>query len=418
MDFISVFLYDVGIFFYSVVAKIASLNNQKAKLFIDGRKNIFDAISAKLKNDTHPKIWFHCASLGEFEQARPIIESIKATHPQYKVIVTFFSPSGYEFRKKYDQADYIFYLPLDTKSNAQKLISLFNPSTVFFVKYEFWFHYLTQLHQQKIPTYLISANFRTNQLFFKWYGSFFKKLLQYFEIIFTQNEESKKLLNEIGINHVIVSKDSRFDRVYTTIKNVQSLPIIEQFKHKNLLIIAGSSYTPEENLINNFLLQTSQKIKIIIAPHEIDSAHIKTIEHTFANFKTILYSNANTSNVIDKQVLIIDNIGLLSSIYQYGDIALIGGGFAKKGLHNMLEAAAFGMPILFGPNNHDKFPEANQMIKYGVAFTVYNNNLEFNHLMDEFISNTEKRNKISSLSKKFITENIGSTEIILSTIKF
>jgi len=411
-------LYNFAIFFYGIAIWIASFFNAKAKIFIDGRKNIFESISTKINGDTSKKIWFHCSSLGEFEQARPIIEAIKQTHIDYKIIITFFSPSGFEIRKNYPLADYIFYLPLDTSVHAKKLLELFNPSMVFFVKYEFWYHYLHQLYNRKTPIYLLSATFLEDQIFFRWYGVFFRNMLHYFEIIFTQNESSKALLKSIQIDNVIVSKDTRFDRVYDTTRNLKPLSKIELFKQDSFILVAGSSYIEEENIINQFLNKyPDKKIKIIIAPHEIDGSHLKEIQEIFEGKKTCFYSTADDENLISSQVLIIDNIGLLSSIYQYADIAIIGGGFGSKGLHNTLEAAAFGMPILFGPNNHLKFPESIQLIENGSAFIIHNSE-EFDLQISSFIDDEVKLKNISALSRKFILTNTGATEIILSQITF
>ena len=287
---------------------------------------------------------------------------------------------------------------------------------VFFVRYEFWYHYLSELKKRNIPVYLISANFLKDQVFFKWYGAFFRKMLKCFNIIFTQNEASKELLNTICIEQVFVSKDTRFDRVNHAVNNTRILPVIEQFRQDKFLLVAGSCYIEEETLVNHFLNNASAaKIKVILAPHEVDITHIKSIQKTFSGNKTILYSDANEENVKEAEVIIIDNIGLLSSIYKYADIALIGGGFGKKGLHNILEAAAFGMPVLFGPNNHEKFPEAKQLINNGTAFVIHNS-AEFDLLLNEMISDKIKRNYLSFLSKNFITENIGATDLILSNI--
>jgi len=418
MNTLSYLIYNIAVFFYATFIKVASVFNLKAKLFIEGRKNIFDVISSKLNNDPSEKIWFHCSSLGEFEQARPLIENIKQNHIEYKIIVTFFSPSGYEIRKNYELADYVFYLPIDTISNAKSLINLFNPNKVFFVKYEFWYHYLNILHQKKIPIYLISATFLGSQIFFKWYGSFFRNILKKFDIIFTQNDSSKKLLNSIGIENVIVSKDTRYDRVAATVKNIKSLPKVELFKQNKKLLVCGSSYIKEETLIlqltDNIL---EERLKIIIAPHEINGTHLNAIKDLFQHKKICFYSTSLHEDLIKSNILVIDNIGMLSSIYQYADIALIGGGFGSKGLHNILEAAAFGMPVLFGPKNHQKYPESIQLINNGSAFVV-NTSEEFNQVISSFIFDTQKHESVSHLSKKFINENTGATKVILSSIPF
>ncbi len=415
---VSFLLYTIALFLYRIAVFIASFFNSKAKLFYEGRKDLIVNIGLKLNNDTSKKIWFHCSSLGEFEQARPLIERIKKGHADYKIIITFFSPSGYEIRKNYALADYVFYLPLDSARHAEKIIELFNPQKVFFVKYEFWFHYLNQLKINKIPTYLVSASFLNDQIFFKWYGVFFRNMLNSFETIFTQNDSSKKLLNGIDITNVIVSKDTRFDRVSETVRSVQPLPKIELFKQHSFILVAGSSYLEEANLINRFLdLHPDTNIKIIIAPHEIDHAHLDEVKNLFSKKSICFYSTATDSDLFSSKVLVIDNIGLLSSIYQYASIALIGGGFGHKGLHNTLEAATFGMPILFGPNNHQKFPESIQLIENGSAFTIHNSD-EFEKILLEFITNKLKLEEVSLLSKTFINSNTGATDIILSKLTF
>ena len=415
---VSFLLYTIALFLYRIAVFIASFFNSKAKLFYEGRKDLIVNIGLKLNNDTSKKIWFHCSSLGEFEQARPLIERIKKDHADYKIIITFFSPSGYEIRKNYALADYVFYLPHDSASHAKKIIELFNPQKVFFVKYEFWFHYLNQLKKNKIPTYLVSASFLNDQIFFKWYGAFFRNMLNSFETIFTQNDSSKKLLNTIGITNVIVSKDTRFDRVSETVRSVQPLPKIELFKQHSFVLVAGSSYSEEANLINRFLdLHPDTNIKIIIAPHEIDQAHLDEVKNLFSEKSICFYSTASDSDLFSSKVLVIDNIGLLSSIYQYASIALIGGGFGRKGLHNTLEAATFGMPILFGPNNHQKFPESIQLIENGSAFTIHNSD-EFEKILLEFITDKLKLEEVSLRSKTFINSNTGATDVILSKLTF
>ena len=381
-------IYDITLFFLSISIRIAALfGNAKAKLWIEGRKNIFQKVKNKISELNTPNsklIWFHCASLGEFEQGRPLIESIKALSlgrgvgGEAKIILTFFSPSGYEIRKNYEHANAVFYLPLDTKENAKKFIELIQPSMVFFIKYEFWYHYFMELHKRKIPVYVVSAIFRPDQLFFKWYGGLFRKLLKTVKHFFVQNENSKSLLNSLGINNVTVSGDTRFDRVFDTCQNVKSFPLIEKFKDNKKVLIAGSTWEQDEKLLVELATLSPSplsqgrgvggEVKLIIAPHEIHESHIQSIIQQLKNLTIVRYSQANEENVKGADVLVIDNIGMLSSLYQYGNIAYIGGGFSK-GIHNILEAATFGMPVIFGPN-YEKFQEAKELIRLGGAFSI------------------------------------------------
>jgi 3-deoxy-D-manno-octulosonic-acid transferase len=411
-------LYNISLYLYSIIIRIATLFNQKAKLWIRGREDIFLNVKSALNNSesqNSPLIWFHCASLGEFEQGRPLIEKIKSQHPEYKILLTFFSPSGYEVRKDYSGADYIFYLPLDTTYNAKKFIRLVNPKAVFFVKYEFWFNYLNELKQQNIPLYLVSGIFREDQLFFKSYGSWFRKQLNCFTYFFLQDEYSSKLLNSIGFKNNAVVGDTRFDRVDEIAKNVKLFPIIKQFKQDSNILIAGSTWEEDEKIISkNFKNSKSQilNFKLIIAPHEIDESHINSIVLKFNNFKIIRYSQANENNINGAQVLIIDNIGMLSSLYQYGNIAYIGGGFGK-GIHNILEAATFGLPVIFGPN-YQKFSEAKELIKLGGAFSI-NNDFDLNKTI-ESLNDKIVRQVTANISKQYVQSRIGATDKILSAI--
>lgn len=398
-----------------MLVKFASFFNPKAKLFIQGRKGIFNTISDKLINEKAERIWFHCASLGEFDQALPVIELIKKNNPEYKILVTFFSPSGYESRKNHKSADYIFYLPLDSFSNAKKFIQIVRPAKAFFVKYEFWYYFINELNRNNIPFYLLSCNFNSDHQFFKWYASFFRGILKRFEIIFAQNETTQKLLNANGIQNVIVSKDTRFDKVYRHIHDLPLLPIIALFKQNKLLITAGSSYEKEATLLHDFLLKSEQNIKLILAPHEIDKAHIDFLLDLYKDKKTLLYSDANELNIQHSDVLIINNIGLLSSIYRYSDIAFIGGGFGKKGLHNMLEAAAYGMPIIFGPKNIDRFPEAQMFIDNQVAFVI-NDMASCSIVLNKLINDSNKRIHISTIARGIISENVGASQIVYDRI--
>mgnify|MGYP000636562438 CR=1 FL=1 len=336
------FLYNIIVFLASQIVGVLALFSPKMKLFVNGRKEVFTTLQSKI-NSNDKTIWFHAASLGEYEQGIPVIEKIKTKFPFHKIIVTFFSPSGFEVRKNNTVADVTVYLPLDTRSNAKKFIDLVHPDMVFFIKYEYWPNYLNELKKLNIKTYLISGVFRETQVFFKWYGGFYREILKQVRFFFVQNESSKNLLNNIGINQVLVTGDTRFDRVAANAAKQHQNTIIEQFVKGNDILLAGSTWSPDEKIIASLL--NNSNFKFIIAPHEIKESRLQEIEATFNNV-CIRYSQANVITIAAAKVLIIDNIGMLSSLYQYASIAYIGGGFGV-GIHNTLEAAAFGKPVIF-----------------------------------------------------------------------
>jgi 3-deoxy-D-manno-octulosonic-acid transferase len=358
--------------------------------------------------------WFHCASLGEFEQARPLIEKLKAQQ-NIQIAVSFFSPSGYEIRKNYELADIVFYLPADTPKNAAFVLDAITPDVVFFVKYEIWLHYVKAIKQRSIPLYLISATFRSSQIYFKWYGGAFKRALKSFDLIFTQDHTSTHILQSNGITNVIMGNDTRYDRVYETCQNPKQLPIVEAFKQQQRLLVVGSSYGYEEKLVAGFLKE-DKKLKVVIAPHQISKERIVEVEQTFKHYATIKYSDAANVLVHDKQVLIIDNIGLLASIYQYGDVAFVGGGFGRKGIHNTLEAATFGMPIFIGPNNHEKFPEIKLLHLAGVLFYI-NSQQAFDNTLLSFMNNANLLHDVKQNSSLVMAANRGATSLILSKVQ-
>lgn len=405
-----VFLYSLGLRFYYLLILLASLFNNKARLWIKGRKGIFDKIQKQVKSENN-LFWFHTSSLGEFEQGRPLIEALKNKNNSIKILLTFFSPSGYENRKNYKTADYIFYMPPDTKKNARQFINLIQPSKAFFIKYEFWYHYLNQLKKNNIPVYLISANFRQKQIFFKWYGGWFRKMLYKFAHIFVQNKKSEQLLKNIGLDNITISGDTRFDRVAEIAKQAKRIEIAEKFKQDNSIIIGGSTWDKDEEIIIEFINTSQRKTKYIIAPHEIHESNIQRIIKSI-NKPVISYSSASINNVNDFQVLIIDNIGMLSSLYRYADIAYIGGGFGV-GIHNILEAATFGLPVVFGPN-YKKFQEAVDLVESGGAFSVdsYENlQIRFENLLENI-----ETNKAGKISKEYVLNNQGATSKILNEI--
>ena len=342
-------LYLVGIRIFHLLVIIVSPFNSKAKLWLKGRKRIFRSLKKGVKQDDKI-LWFHCASLGEFEQGRPVIELFKKEYPNHKILLTFYSPSGYEIRKNYEYADCVYYLPLDTPVNAKLFLDIVKPEAVFFVKYEFWYFFLREIGKRNIPLYLVSGIFRKNQRFFKSYGIKSKKMLRWFTHFFVQNEESKQLLNSINLKNVSVTGDTRFDRVYKIAQQSKYLPLIKKFAEKSPVIVAGSTWRPDEELIIEYFNYTKNPFKIIIAPHEIHKENILRIIDSIKSDKKVLrYSEAQEDNIENADILIIDSIGILSSVYKYGTIAYIGGGFGK-GIHNILEAATFGLPIVFGPN--------------------------------------------------------------------
>ena len=400
-------LYHIFISFYSFGIRIASLFNSKANLWVEGRGNLLEKIKSTIKNKDDI-VWFHCASLGEFEQAKPVIQKFKIKFPTYKILVTFFSPSGYEAKKNDPLIDYIFYLPIDTLKNAKTFIKTVQPKMVFFVKYEFWFNYIMELKHNHIPTYLISGVFRENQLFFKWYGKWYKQVLIGFTHFFVQDENSKKILLKYNINNVTLSGDTRFDRVFENALSPKNIPLIEKFRGDNILLVGGSTWQPEEQILANYSI-LNPNFKIVIAPHDISETHISQIEKLF-NGKCLRFSKADVDNVTKFNTLIIDNIGLLSNIYQYADIAFIGGGFTGA-LHNILEPASFGNVVFFGPK-HQKFHEAQELVNDNGAFEIANG-IDFNSKINSCIDNLDFYKKCS---KNFVHDRIGATSIILKII--
>lgn len=409
---ISLFLYKIGTSIYFLLIHTASYFNHKAELWVAGRKKLFEKIESGIgKNE---KIaWFHCASLGEFEQGRPLMEEFRLWRPDYKILLTFFSPSGYEVRKNYTGADYIFYLPADTKSNARRFLKIVKPSFAVFVKYEFWYYYLSALKQQNIPVYLVSAIFQPGQVFFHWYGKWYLSLLHFFEQIFVQDAASEQLLVKTGVRNVTVAGDTRFDRVYNIARHSSGLPVIEQFCHGWPVLVAGSTWPKDEELIAGYFHKYGSRLKLVIAPHEISNRNIERIEKLFVN-KTLRYSQAGP--VIDNSgfsVLIIDNVGMLSAVYRYGTMAYIGGGFGK-GIHNILEAATYGSPVIFGPVCQ-KFREAADLIRLGGAASV-NNAGEFDDIMNEWLSDEDVLSAKSTIAREYVRSNTGATDIILKAI--
>ncbi len=406
------FLYNLILLFASQLVKLLALFNPKMKLFVDGRKGVFEKIREKI-NPTDKTIWFHAASLGEYEQGLPVIEQIKIKYPKHKIVVTFFSPSGYEVRKNNTTADLTIYLPLDTKHNAQLFVELVHPEMVFFIKYEFWPNYLNELKKRTIKTYLISGIFRENQAFFKGYGGFYRNALNTFDYFFVQNENSKKLLESIGFTNVKISGDTRFDRVVSILERDNSLDFIEQFKDQKTTIVIGSSWPKDESLLVNYINSASADLKFIIAPHNIHKPEIDNLQ-TLITKKTILFSEKENQNLNEFQVFIIDTIGILTKIYSYADIAYVGGGFGNTGVHNILEPATFGVPIVIGPN-YSHFAEVTALVHQGGCVSI-SNQKELNEALDNLISNEDIRHEKGHICETFVQMNKGATVTILQNI--
>ncbi len=408
------FLYNIGIILYGFVIRLMSLFNSKAKLWVAGRKQLLDKINNGLSKETRPAIWVHCSSLGEFEQGRPVIEGIRENNSGVAIVLTFFSPSGYEIRKNYPVADYVFYLPLDTRSQAKRFLDIVHPTIAVFVKYEFWLNYLSEIKKREIPAILMSAKFRKEQLFFKNYGKFYRKAIFAFEHIFVQNEASKNLLNNIGYSQVSVAGDTRFDRVAEIAKNTKQFTDIQDFVGGDFVIVAGSTWEKDETIIAGFFNRHPDKnIKLILAPHEINQHHLEQIKQKFK--EPVLFYTEMEKNIPEKniRILIIDTIGILSSVYQYGSIAYIGGGFGK-GIHNVLEPATFGMPVIFG-TNYQKFSEAINLIRLKGGFSI-KNETDFNMIVDKFLNDSELLEKTSHISQAFVLENCGAKKMVLDHI--
>lgn len=402
-------LLSIGIILYTSCICIASIFNKKARLWMKGRIGQFDKLADTLRGDEHP-VWVHSASLGEYEQARPLIEKIKQEHPDIKVLVTFFSPSGYEIRKNDTLPDFVFYLPSDTKRHAKRFLQIVQPRMAIFVKYEFWYNYINQLSERNIPFYYVSAIFRPNQYFFKPAGKWFAEQLRKASFFFVQNKESEDLLRSIDIPQVEVCGDTRFDRVYAIATQSYTLDFVERFKQDRKLIVAGSTWGPDESLLAQ-LLTRQQGYKLIVAPHEI--VRKAEVQKTFSNFKTVLFTEANDEMLETADVLIVDTIGMLSKIYKYSDISYIGGAF-KTGLHNILEAAVFGVPLFFGPK-YSHFNEAVMLVERKGAFSIHSSE-EMYEVLCRFEKEPETYKATCDICRQYVAENIGACEKIYKRI--
>jgi 3-deoxy-D-manno-octulosonic-acid transferase len=384
-----------------------AIKNKKAKQWIKGRKTVFKRLSEQDFSDKNI-IWFHCASLGEFEQGRPLIEHIKKQQVSHKILLTFFSPSGFEVRKEYPMADYIFYLPIDTPAHAKKFLHIVHPKYIFFIKYEFWNNYIRQAYRQHIPFYSVSCIFSERQFYFKWYGCWFKKQLKYISHFFAQDERTVEILKRQGIFQASVSGDTRFDRVFEIVNHAKSLDVFSNTIFNGNIIVAGSTWSEDEKILVQLL--ENHDCKLIIAPHEVRKKRIEEIKNRFSDYSPLQYSQCSIPVDIEKiRVIIIDVMGILSSLYRYGTIAYIGGGFGK-GIHNILEAATYGMPIIFGVK-YKKFKEANDLIQLSAAFSV-SNYTDLDSVIHELQKTPQAIEKASWTAKQYVLDNIGACKKI------
>lgn len=409
------FLYNLMVILASQIIKLIALFSLKMQLFVEGRKTVFSVLSANI-TQSDKTIWFHAASLGEYEQGLPVIQKIKERFPKHKIVLTFFSPSGFEVRKNNSVADVTIYLPLDTRNNAARFIELVHPDMAFFIKYEYWPNYLNELKKQQVPTYLISGIFRKNQLFFKWYGGFYRNALDAFQHFFVQNAKSKELLLQLGKTNVTVSGDTRFDRVAAILEKDNALDFIAAFKNNTLTIVVGSSWPKDENLLVDFINSTPHKVKFIIAPHNIKKEQIQQLKNSISK-KTVLFSEVETrliASLQDYDVFIIDTIGILTKIYSYADIAYVGGGFGNPGVHNILEPATFGVPIVIGPN-FSHFAEAIALVNMEGCTSV-SNQKELNEAFENLIQNEDIRYEKGHICSTFVQMNKNATVTILKHI--
>ncbi len=414
-------LYTFSLFLYTLGIRIASIWNPKARLWTNGRKNIFSLLEKNFSTGKKKTIWMHCASLGEFEQGRPLLESIREAYPNYTILLTFFSPSGYEIRKNYPGADFVCYLPADNRKNAQRFLKITRPDLAIFIKYEFWYHYLAQLKENKIPTLLVSAIFRNTQPFFKSYGGFWRKMLSCYRYIFVQDSKSFDLLKGIGFEkNTAISGDTRFDRVLAIAENEINLPIIKDFCESQDVLVAGSTWIEDEEVIDHYANNHPEK-RFIIAPHEIHEDHIHELEKLFRNavrYSTLtsVINETNRSEMLaGKHILIIDNMGMLSKLYYYATITYVGGGFGGAGIHNILEAVVYGKPVLFGPVNQ-KSREAQDLQKLGSAISIQSA-VELEETLNVLFTDKEKCKTLGNLASGYVRKESGATLKIMHFIQ-
>ncbi len=421
-------IYNIGMYLFAAGVWVAGRFNAKARLFAKGRKNQFTHLQDSLKGDGS-LAWFHCASLGEFEQGRPVMEAYKKMHPEHRILLTFFSPSGYEVRKNYEGVDYVFYLPIDTRRNARRFMTIVKPTVAIFIKYEFWYHYLLMLKQQNVPTYIVSAIFRPSQIFFKWYGGFFRTMLKAYRCLFVQEENSVQLLKSIGVEQVVLAGDTRFDRVWAHTRQPATLPVVAAFTNGHPTLVAGSSWPSDEERLAKAMEILPENVRLIIAPHEVHEEHLASIEKVFEKWGTVRYTKLSGEKVQGTEykantlhpspftlhrcrVLIIDTIGLLMSVYSYGSVAYVGGGFdAGNGVHNTIEPAAYGLPVVFGPVYED-YAEAVGLVSSGGGVSVTNTE-GLIEILQSLLLNEAERQRIGQISANYVGRNQGATDKVM-----
>ena len=404
-------MYTLFIHLYSFLIRIAAFfGHSKARPLAEGQQQVWTRMQTMLQPDER-RIWIHCASLGEFEQGRPLMEDIRAQFPQYRILLTFFSSSGYELRKDFTGADYVFYLPFDTRRNARRFVALVHPEKIYFIKYEFWRNYLKTIKRQQIPLYLVSAIFRPEQVFFKWYGGWYRKLLTAFTHFFVQNERSKALLDRIGFTNATVTGDTRFDRVCRIFDQARLIPEAEQFVDGQNCIVAGSTWDSDEEMLTRYINTENRRLKWIFAPHELHHNRIERLMES-VHIKAVRYSQLTGKNPADYQLLVIDNIGMLSSLYRYATVAYIGGGLDENnGIHNALEAAVYSIPVIFG-RVYDKYQEAVDLVALGGAIPIRHYD-EFSLQLNTLLDNPDKAQKAGSIAGAFVASGRGATEKVV-----
>ena len=408
--------YTLFIKLYPLGARIASLFNSKARLWVDGRRNIFSNIKNALEKDSTNRIWVHCASLGEFEQGRPLIESLKKNYPEYSVVLTFFSPSGYEHQKNYRGANYIFYMPIDSQHNAMEFYDIVQPKMVLFIKYEFWFYYLAEAKKRNIPLLLVSGMFRKSQPFFKWYGEFYTEMLKCFTHLFLQTANAQELLKTININNTSVSGDTRFDRVLEVAADFKPLPAIEKFCFEKTVIVAGSTWLEDDEELDHFA-NTHADYRFIIAPHNIIEERLLECEKLYHNsmrYSKYIQQETGKENT-QINTLIIDNIGMLKLLYAYSTVSYVGGAFGGDGVHNVLEAGVYCKPVVFGPV-YEKFAEAVELVEQEAAFTVIDA-IELEETLNELLTDKEAYQKAANLAGNYVKQKAGATAAIMKFIQ-
>jgi len=406
------FLYSLGLALYALLLRLAAPFNPKAAAWVAGRRGLLPRIAQALAAEAAPRLWVHCASLGEFEQGRPLIGGLREQYPGHKIVLTFFSPSGYEVRKNWPGADYVFYLPLDTAAHAQQFVAAVRPALAVFVKYEFWYYYLRELRQQSIPAVVVAAIFRPSQVFFKPWGGFFRRILSQLSYIFTQNEASAELLRGIGLQRVRVAGDTRFDTVAATAAAPpRSLPLVEAFVADGVpVLVAGSTWPEDLPALAPLLRKHARTMRFVVAPHEVSEAHLLEVEAAMPGL-TVRYSQATPATVAEARLLLIDNVGMLSQLYRFGRFAYVGGAFGA-GLHNTLEAAAFGLPVFFGPR-YQRFQEAVALVDLGCAFPAQSAH-ELELAFDRLYYNEDARLRVQDVSLDYVHQHAGATNRILS----